>query len=79
MSETLLKFDGVDGEIRNGLDTISQSSRSLIKFVDSYRNLTRVASPVKKAFFVRELAERVINLTKEQALMWNVRSLEDWM
>lgn len=69
LSETLLKFDGVDGEIRNGLDTISQSSRSLIKFVDSYRNLTRVASPVKKAFFVRELAERVINLTKEQALM----------
>ena len=68
LSETLLNFDGVDAGIRDGLDTISQSSRSLIRFVDSYRNLTRVAAPVKKAFFVRELAERVINLSREQAV-----------
>ena len=69
LSETLLNFDGVDAGIRDGLDTISQSSRSLIRFVDSYRNLTRVAAPVKKAFFVRELAERVINLSREQAVI----------
>ena len=56
LSETLLNFDEVNEEIRAGLDTISQSSRSLIKFVDSYRNLTRVAAPVKKAFYLRELA-----------------------
>ena len=67
LSETLLQFDKVDDEIRNGLDSISQSSRGLIRFVESYRNLTRVAAPVKKAFFVRDMAERVINLTKEQA------------
>ena len=30
-------------------------------------NLTRVALPVKRAFYFRELAERVISLTKEQA------------
>lgn len=69
LSETLLNFDEVNEEIRAGLDTISQSSRSLIKFVDSYRNLTRVAAPVKKAFYLRELAERVINLTREQAVI----------
>ena len=69
LSETLLNFENVDEEIRNGLDTISQSSRGLIKFVDSYRNLTRVAPPVKRAFYFRELAERVISLTKEQALV----------
>ena len=69
LSETLLNFDDVNEEIRAGLDTISQSSRSLIKFVDSYRNLTRVAAPVKKAFYLRELAERVINLTREQAVI----------
>ena len=69
LSETLLNFENVDEEVRNGLDTISQSSRGLIKFVDSYRNLTRVAPPVKKAFYFRELAERVISLTKEQALV----------
>ena len=69
LSETLLKFDDVADEVRNGLDTISQSSRSLIRFVDSYRNLTRVAVPVKKAFFVRDIADRVINLTREQAVI----------
>ena len=69
LSETLLDFDGVGNELRNGLDTISQSSRSLIKFVESYRNLTRVAAPVRKAFFVREMVERVINLTREQAVI----------
>lgn len=69
LSETLLGFDEVSEEVRNGLSTISQSSRGLIKFVDSYRNLTRVAPPVKKAFYFRELAERVINLTREHAVV----------
>ena len=69
LSETLLRFEGMDEETRNGLDTISQSSRGLIKFVDSYRNLTRVAPPVRKAFYFKEVAERVIGLTKEQALI----------
>lgn len=69
LSETLLRFEGMDEETRNGLVTISQSSRGLIKFVDSYRNLTRVAPPVRKAFYFKEVAERVIGLTKEQALI----------
>ena len=73
LSETLLKFDGVDDEVRNGLDTISQSSKGLIKFVDSYRNLTRIAPPVKKAFYFKELADRVMNLTNEQALLSGVQ------
>lgn len=69
LSDTLLMFEGVDGQIKDGLDTISQSSKGLIRFVENYRNLTRVASPVKKPLYVRELAERVINLTREQALI----------
>ena len=73
LSETLLTFEGVNEEVKSGLDTISQSSKGLIKFVDSYRNLTRVAPPVKKAFYFKELAERVINLTREQALMSGVQ------
>ena len=67
LSETLLNFDGLSEDLKNGLSTISRSSKGLIKFVDSYRNLTRVAPPVKKAFYFRELAGRVISLTHEQA------------
>ena len=69
LSETLLNFEGVNTDVKNGLSTISQSSKGLIKFVESYRNLTRVAPPAKRAFYLRELAERVIGLTREQTVM----------
>lgn len=67
LSETLLLPESGEEDIRTGLETISQSSRGLIRFVESYRKLTRVAAPVKKAFFVRELIERVIQLNGSQA------------
>ena len=41
------------------------SARSLDWFVNTYRCLTRVSAPVKKAFFVRELIEKVQQLTRE--------------
>lgn len=69
LSDTLLSFEGVDDDIKKGLSTISEASKGLIKFVESYRNLTRVAPPVKKAFYFKELAERVISLTRDQAAM----------
>lgn len=69
LSDTMLQLEGMNDEIRNGLDTISQSTKGLIRFVESYRNLTRVAVPVKKAFYLREAVERVINLTREEALI----------
>lgn len=53
-------------ELKMGLDTISESAKGLIKFVDTYRSLTRISTPVKKPFFVRELIERVIQLTRNQ-------------
>ena len=37
--------------------------------MENYRNLTRVATPVKKAFYFRDLAERIINLTADQAVL----------
>ena len=53
-------------ELKLGLDTISESARGLIKFVDTYRSLTRVSAPVKKAFYLKELIDRVTQLTREQ-------------
>lgn len=69
LSDTLSSYlpDDSDETVRSGLETISQSSRGLIKFVESYRNLTRVAAPVKRAFLVRDLIERVLQLTREQS------------
>ena len=79
LSDTLSEYIGnsedseYNSNIRSGLETISQSSKGLIKFVESYRNLTRVAAPVRKAFLVRELMERVIQLAGQQAEEQGVR------
>ena len=53
-------------ELKMGLDTIASSSNGLIKFVNSYRSLTRISAPVKKAFYVRELIGKVESLVHEQ-------------
>ena len=53
-------------DLKMGLNTIADSSKGLIKFVNTYRSLTRVSPPEKKAFYVRELIEKVQHLTKEQ-------------
>ena len=70
LSETNVPMDARKSlsleELQRGLETISTSSKGLIKFVDTYRNLTRVATPVKKAFYVRELVERVRVLTADK-------------
>lgn len=50
-------------ELERGFETIASSSKGLITFVNNYRSLTRVAMPVKKAFFVREMIDRVLGLT----------------
>ena len=53
-------------DVKAGLETISSSSKDLIKFVESYRELAGVARPVKKGLMVDDLARKVIDLTSEQ-------------
>ena len=62
LSDALSKEEDVD--VKAGLETISASSKDLIRFVESYRNITDVASPVRKAVMVDELLDRVLRLNK---------------
>lgn len=52
-------------DVKAGLATISESSRNLIKFVQTYRELSGVARPVRKSVVVRELMEKAIALNSE--------------
>ena len=52
-------------DVKAGLDTISDSSKNLIKFVETYRELSGVARPVKKAIDLQELMDKVIGLDQE--------------
>ena len=54
-------------DIKAGLETISDSSKNLIGFVQTYRQLSGVAKPVRKALDLRELMDNVIGLNSEFA------------
>ena len=49
-------------DIKAGLETISDSSKNLIGFVQTYRQLSGVAKPIRKALDLQELMEGVIAL-----------------
>lgn len=71
LSETL-SADITSPDLQTGLETIASSSRGLIRFVDNYRTLTRVATPIKRACMLKELVERVISLVGQQIADTNV-------
>ncbi len=54
-------------DIKAGLETISDSSKNLIDFVQTYRQLSGVAKPIRKALDLRELMDNVIGLNSEFA------------
>ncbi len=62
LSDALLTEEGVD--VKAGLETISASSKDLIRFVESYRSMTQAQPPVRKAVMVDELVDRVLLLNK---------------
>ncbi len=62
LSDALSKSDDVD--VKAGLETISASSKDLIRFVESYRSFMQVAPPARKAVMVDELMDRVLRLNK---------------
>ena len=54
-------------DIKAGLETISDSSKNLIGFVQTYRQLSGVAKPIRKALDLQELMDSVIGLNREFA------------
>lgn len=60
LSDALTQADDVD--MKAGLETISASSKDLIRFVESYRNLSQVAPPVRQAVMVDDMMHRVLSL-----------------
>ena len=54
-------------DLKSGLETISDSSKNLIGFVQTYRQLSGVAKPIRKALDLRELMDSAIALNSEYA------------
>lgn len=71
LSDAMAKSVNEKGEsemdIKAGLETISDSSKKLIDFVQTYRQLSGVAKPIRKALDLKELIDTVIALNSEYA------------
>lgn len=64
LSEALSQDDTLD--VKAGLETISASSKDLIRFVESYRSVMKLSPPIRKAVMVDELMERVLKLNRSR-------------
>ncbi|MBP5206332.1 MAG: HAMP domain-containing histidine kinase [Bacteroidales bacterium] len=69
LSDALAKDDSLD--VKAGLETISTSSRELVRFVESYRSFTKATPPVCKTVLVSELLDRVVRLNEVKATACN--------
>jgi len=58
-----LKEEGAD-DLREGLSTIENRSKGLIKFIDAYREYTSLPKPVIQTVRLQELMERVAHLLR---------------
>ncbi|MBR4274172.1 MAG: HAMP domain-containing histidine kinase, partial [Bacteroidales bacterium] len=63
LSESLAEDDTLD--TKAGLETIASSSKNLINFVNSYRNLSKIERPKKKTIMVKDLANKVLELNSK--------------
>lgn len=81
LSDTLLAlYENENGEshhIRenaiNGLHVISETSKGLVSFVESYRKFTRIPTPAKELFNVLEFVQRIVILCSAEDNFNSVR------
>lgn len=74
LSQNLDSYSAED--IRSALGTIASSSEGLISFVQSYRSLTHISAPVRKAFYLKDLVNDSVNIAKANWPSVNVRYRE---
>lgn len=66
-----LKEEGAD-DLREGLSTIENRSKGLIKFIDAYREYTSLPQPAIKTVLLKDLIEHVEHFMKPELKKHNV-------
>lgn len=67
ISETMLQKYRPDDDIRNGLETICTTGRSLMNFVENYRKFTHIPTPVPTLFYVKKFVGRMRSMALSTA------------
>jgi PAS domain S-box-containing protein len=74
LSDTLISIHGdANTEIRNGLEVISTTGKSLISFVESYRKFTHIPEPHPSLFYVKKFAKRMVQLATHHNNFPNIK------
>ena len=73
ISHTLLSSSGDAKTMRQGLETIHTTSDRLLRFVDSFRAVTRIPAPQKAPFYLSELVAEACSLTAREGVDVEVR------
>ena len=73
ISHTLLSSSGDTETMRQGLETIHTTSDRLLRFVDSFRAVTRIPAPQKAPFYLSELVAEACSLTAREGVDVEVR------
>lgn len=68
ISHTLLSANVDAATMQQGLETIHITSDRLIRFVDSFRAVTRIPTPQKAPFYLSELVAEALSLTTREGI-----------
>ena len=68
ISHTLLSSSGDADTMRQGLETIHATSDRLLRFVDSFRAVTRIPAPQKAPFYLSELVAESLSLIPHEGI-----------
>ena len=68
ISHTLLSSSGDAETMRQGLETIHTTSDRLLRFVDSFRAVTRIPTPQKAPFYLSELVAELLSLIPHEGI-----------
>ena len=68
ISHTLLSSTSDVDTMRHGLETIHTTSDRLLRFVDSFRAVTRIPTPQKAPFYLSELVAEACSLTARESV-----------
>ena len=72
ISHTLLSSSGDAETMRQGLETIHTTSDRLLRFVDSFRAVTRIPAPQKAPFYLSELVAESLSLIPHEGIVVEV-------
>ena len=68
ISHTLLSTNADAATMQQGLETIHTTSDRLLRFVDSFRTVTRIPAPQKAPFYLSELVAEACSLTAREGV-----------